>query len=239
MNQRARTSMIVGLASLACGCNLSGSSNQGVRRFRATLTPTIEVQADMAMYLNQQKPKSGGGAWSLMDPLPDGEKPADVFTAGLDKVSGEVAFEINGEDFTMNAKFTGLPAASTVTDPKASANAGTHVMGDYWDIWMLSDVPNVVTIQMGILVEDPATPGTYTLDFDSRTGVDHNGNKMSVNNISSVATEWPGQELSLYDVRLIAMDVENASGTEEPSGQHRLNDHSPFSTPIDWTKPLP
>jgi hypothetical protein len=229
---------IVGLASLACGCNLSGSSNQGVRRFRATLTPTIEVQADMAMYLNQQKPKPGGGTWSLNDPLPEGERPVDVFIGGTDMVSGEIAFEIDGDEFKMNAKLTGLPPANTVTDPKASAGAGTRVVGDYWDIWFLSDVPNVVTIQMGILQEDPASPGTYLLEFDSRTGVDHNGNKMSVNNISSIATDWPGLELSLYDVRLIAADVEHENASEEPSGQHRLNDHSPFSTPIDWTKPL-
>ncbi len=238
MTSRMRMTLLVATISLATGCDLSGSGNKGVRRFRATLTPTIEVQADMAMYLNQQHPKPSG-TWSLNDPLPDGEKPADVFIGGLDTVAGEVAFEINGDEFTMSAKFTGLPPANTVTDPKASALTGTRVVGDYWDIWLLSDVPNVVTIQMGILEEDPAVPGTYTLDFDSRTGTDHDGAKMSVNNISSIATAWPGEALSLYDVRLIAIDVENGTGSEEPSGQHRMNDHSPFSSPIDWTKPLP
>lgn len=239
MHALTRASFLGLLTLTSSACDLSGSQTAGVRRFRSVLTPTIEVQADMAVYLNQQKPKAGGGSWALNDPLPDGEKPADVFTGGLDKVSGEVAIEIDGNDFKMNAKFTGLPPANTVTDPRASAESGTRMMGDYWDIWMLSDVPNVVTIQMGILTEDPAEPGTYVFNFDTRTDTDHLGNKMSVNNITSVDVSWPGEPLSLYDVRMIAMDVEAGAATEEPSGQHRMNDRSPFSTPIDWTKPLP
>jgi hypothetical protein len=220
------------LTFLAVGCNTTASSNE-VRRFHSVMTPVVEVNADMAVYLNQQKPQIGGGMYSVGDPLPDFERV--IPTTAI----GQVTFEIQGDDFTMDAKFSGLPAANEVTDPRASAGVATRVVGDYWDIWLLSDVPNVVTIQMGMLAADPSMPGVYTLHFDSRTGVDHTGQKMSVNNITSILTAWPNEPLSLYDVRLIGMDVESTGGPEEPSGQHRLNDAAPLSHPINWAKPDP
>ncbi len=221
------------MSCLAAACGSSSTEPDTVRRFHSVMTPVIEVNADMAMYLNQQKPQTGGGTYSVGDPLPDFERVIP------DNALGEVTFVLEGDEFTMDATFTNLPAANEVTDPRASAAAGTRVVGDYWDIWLLSDVPNVVTIQMGMLVADPAIPNQYSLHFDSRVDVDHEQQKMGVNNINSILTSWPGEPLSLYDVRLIGMDVESGTGPEEPSGQHRLNDAAPQSHPINWAKPDP
>jgi hypothetical protein len=230
MPKTASTSAIFAL--LLVGCD-PGPKPAQVRRFSSVLTPTIEVQADMSIYLNQQRPLPGGAVYRLNDPLPEEERiiASDAF--------GIVRFEIEGDEFTMTAAFTGLPDPTTVTDPRASYETGGRIVGDYWDIWLLSDEPNVVTIQMGELVADPDTPGAYSFHFDSRTGVDFFGRKMSVNNIFSMQTEWPNEPLSLYDVRVIGMDIEAAGGPEEPSGQHRMNDISPFARQIDWTRPDP
>jgi hypothetical protein len=220
------------VSCLAVGCDAT-SGPQGVRRFHSVMTPVVEVNADMSVYLNQQKPQAGGGTYSIGDPLPEFERVIP------DDAIGQVTVEIEGDEFTLDARFTGLPMASEVTDPRASSQRGTRVVGDYWDIWLLSAVPNVVTIQMGLLVADPSSPGVYTLHFDSRTDVDHAGRKITVNNMNSILTTWPDEPLSLYDVSLIGMDIESSSGPEEPSGQHRLNDVAPFSRSIDWAKPDP
>jgi hypothetical protein len=227
-----RQHLLASIACLTAGCSTSSPNTQEVRRFSSIMTPVVDVMADMSVYLNQQEPLPVG-AYTIGDPLPVSEQTVP------ENAIGSVQFEIDGDEFTMDARFTNLPDANTVTDPLASARVGTRVTGDAWDIWMLSQEPNVVTIQMGMLVADPASPGTYTFHFDSRTGVDFNGEKMSVNNINSMQTTWPGEALSLYDVSFIGMDIEAANGPDEPSGQHRMNDLAPDSRQIDWTSPDP
>ena len=233
MIQMIRTTSLLAAVTIVSACSSSGGSGGGMKKFHSLLTPVVDVQADMAVYLNQQHPKAGGGSWNVGDPLPPSELVVPATAVG------EVKFVIDGDDFTMDASMMGLPDPTTVTDPRASYTVGSQVNGDYWDIWLLSAVPNVVTIQMGKLVADPANPGNYSLHIDSRTDVDHEGNKLSVNTINSILTAWPNEPLSLYDVSLIGCDIESANGPEEPSGQHRINDAAPNSYSINWSKPDP